>query len=541
MEIGRRRISFATNAGCQYNFIMGLYVNPGNGNFNESVNSRIYVDKSMLLAELNSLIGTSDKFLAVSRPRRFGKTMAESMMAAYYSRGCDSAELFKGLKMADDPSFFKHLNKYNVLHLDINRFWSDHKAEALVRMREAVLDEFREEFPGAVFGDSLTIADCVTRAYKTTGIPFVIILDEYDVIFRDGDASCLEDEYLKLLNALFKGADVTSCIALAYITGILPIIRDKAQSKLNNFDEVTFLEPMRFAPYTGFTDDEVRDLCGKYGMDYVECRGWYDGYRTEGMDIYAPRSVVSAMVNKRFRSYWNRTSTFKVVREMVQMNFDGMLDDVKAMISSLSIPVNITRFDNSPFNIESKDDAFTYLCHLGYLSYDSMTGTCRIPNREVREEWVSSINDNPDYATVMELINHSKGVLEATWAMDCARFAEALERSHERLASSLSYNNEQSLQSAIRLALFYADCYYTIVMEYPAGKGYADMAFIPYKPNIPAMLVELKVKGTADTALEQIRERRYFAGLEKYQGNTLLVGVSYDKATKRHECVIERA
>ncbi len=519
---------------------MGLYVNPGNGNFTIATRSEIYVDKSMLLSELSKRLGTEDRFLAVSRPRRFGKTMAESMMAAYYSRGCDSAELFKGLKIADDPSFSKHLNKYNVLHLDINRFWSDHKAEALVRMREAVLEEFREEFPGAVFGDSLTIADCVTRAYKTTGIPFVIILDEYDVVFRDSDAFCLMDDYLKFLNALFKGSDVASCIALAYITGILPIIRDKAQSKLNNFKEITFLRPGRFAPFTGFTTDEVRNLCGKYDMDFDECRRWYDGYSFKGVEIYSPKSVVSAMEFQEYDNYWVATSQYEAILDYIRLDLDGLKEDVERMVSGDSVEVDVLTFTNSIGNFRFKDDVLTYLCHLGYLAYDSQTKTCRIPNYEIKGEWVRALKGDERYSPVIRIVNDSKEVLKAVWNMDCARLAEALEKSHERLASSLSYNNEQSLQSAIRLALFYVDCYYTIVMEYPAGKGYADTAFIPYKPNTPAMLVELKVKGTAGTALDQIRERRYFAGLEKYQGNTLLVGVNYDKATKRHECVIER-
>ncbi len=105
------------------------------------------------------------------------------------------------------------------------------------------------------FGDDSDIAECVMRAYKASGIPFVVIFDEYDV---------------------------TSCIALAYITGILPIIREKAQSKLNNFREITFLEPFRYAPFTGFTPDEVLFLCGRYGMDFEECKSWYDGYAVEG-------------------------------------------------------------------------------------------------------------------------------------------------------------------------------------------------------------------------------------------------------------------
>ena len=519
---------------------MGIYVNPENEMFVEALNSEIYVDKSLLLAELNKSIRTDGKFLAVSRPRRFGKTMAESMMAAYYSKGCDSAELFENLEIARDLSFRKHLNKYNVLHLDINRFWSSYCREALNKMRMLVFKEFCEEFPDVVFDEGLDVADCIIMAYKATKIPFVIIIDEYDVIFRDEKASCLENDYLEFLNALFKGSDVTSCIALAYITGILPIIREKAQSKLNNFKEITFLNPGRFLKFTGFTSREVQSLCEKYGMDYNECRSWYDGYEIDGVELYAPRSVVESMKDGKYQSYWSQTSTFKVIREVILLNFDGMRDDIEKMLASGRIRLNVTRFDNSPFRMEGKDDAFTYLCHLGYLSYDYASKTCRIPNREVKEEWVNAIEGNFNYDGIMNVIHGSENALESVWKMDGEALAKALEKSHELLTSSLSYSNEQSLQSAIRLAFFYAGTCYTIVLEYPAGKGYADIAFIPYKPNIPAMLVELKVKGTADTALDQIRDKRYFAGLDKFRGNTLLVGVSYDKKTKRHECRIEK-
>ena len=519
---------------------MGLYVNPGNRNFESAIRSEIYVDKSLMLAELNKVIFTNDRFLAVSRPRRFGKTMAESMMAAYYSKGCDSAELFKGLKIAGDPSFQEHLNKYNVLHLDINSFWSENGRKALSVMRKDVLEEFVKEFPDVTFPESSTIERCMRLAYERTKIPFVVIIDEYDVIFRTPDCSSLENAYLTLLNSLFKSSSMSSCIVLAYITGILPIIREKAQSKLNNFREVTFLEPGRYAPFTGFTVDEVQSLCKDYGMDFDECRSWYDGYSIEGMDIYAPRSVVCAMTDHRFRSYWNQTSQYGAILDYIRYDMEGIREDIEAMLAGGSVPVDTTLFLNSPQSIRCKDDVFTYLCHLGYLSYDSRTETCRIPNREVRGEWVNAITINGEHEEMLKMIRGSKEVLESAWRMDCARLADALEKSHERLTSSLSYNNEQSLQSAIRLAFFYADTCYTIVLEYPAGKGYADIAFIPYKPDIPAMLVELKVKGTVDTALDQVRQKRYFAGLDKFKGNILLIGVSYDKKTKKHECRVEK-
>ncbi len=535
------RYEIAINFFCNYNFYMGLYVNPGNENFTAAIRSEIYVDKTMLLSELNRRLGTEDRFLAVSRPRRFGKTMAENMIAAYYSKGCDSRELFETLEISGEQSFSKHLNKYNMLYLDINAFWSENKNAAFSAMKKEVLREFKFEFPDTDFSDVYTVENAIRRVYEQTRIPFVLVLDEYDTIFRTAECSSIENDYLSFLNSMFKGAAMTSCITLAYITGILPIIREKAQSKLNNFDEITFLAPGRFAKFTGFTGDEVKELCCEYHMDYEECRSWYDGYSVRGEELYAPRSVAKAMSEGEYKSYWSQTSTFRVVKDIIALNFSNMKTDVEKLVSGFSVPVNIMKFENTPSRIFSRDDAFTYLCHLGYLSYDSQSGTCRIPNREVRMEWVNAIEDDPDYSVLYRMIQDSKEALQAAWDGNGPRLAEVLGRAHERLTSPLSYNNEQSFQSAIRLAFFYADSYYTVISEYPSGKGYADIAFIPYKPNIPAMVVELKVRGTADTALDQIRAKRYFAGLEKYAGNILLVGVSYDRETKKHECVMERA
>ena len=524
---------------------MGFYVNPGNESFEIVLNSEIYVDKSMMLAELNRLIRTDERFLCVSRPRRFGKTIAGQMMAAYYSKGCDSSGLFAGLEAASDPSFPQHLNKYNVLHLDINAFWSDYGGRALSAMRKEVVGDFKKEFPNVAFSANSTVAGCIRLVYERTRIPFVVIFDEYDVIFREKKADCLIESYLALLNGLFKSSTMSPCIALAYLTGILPIIREKAQSKLNNFSDITFLNPDRFARFTGFTEDEVRSLCEKYGMAFDECRSWYDGYRlgfrqTE-FEAYSPKSVVSAMRNHEFREYWNQTSQYEAILDPIRLDMDGMRADIEAMVAGESVPVNITSFLNTPQSMKCRDDVFTYLCHLGYLAYDLKRQTCRIPNREVRGEWLNALAVSGEYSLFVEVFRESKSLLEAVWSNDSGMVAQALSKAHERLSSSMSYNNEQSLQSAIRLAFIYADGFYTIVSEYPAGKGYADLAFIPFKPDIPAIVVELKVNGSVCTALDQIREKRYFAGLDKYEGNILLVGISYDRKTKKHECQIEKA
>ena len=276
-------------------------------------------------------------------------------------------------------------------------------------------------------------------------------------------------------------------------------------------------------------------------MNFNECRSWYDGYRIGSYEIYAPRSVVSAMQNEEYDSYWNRTSTFRVVKDAVALDPNNLKSDIESMIAGGSIPLSVTKFENDPTRISGRDDILTYLCHLGYLAYDKTTMTCRIPNREVRGEWINAMEDLDGYSDALNIIRDSKSLIESTWAFDDIAVAKALDKAHSKLTSPLSYNNEQSMQSAIRLAFMYADSLYTVIPECPSSKGYADIAYISFKPNIPAMIIELKVDKSANTAINQIKEKRYFANLDKYIGNLLLVSISYDMKVKKYSCKIEKA
>jgi hypothetical protein len=145
-----------------------------------------------------------------------------------------------------------------------------------------------------------------------------------------------------------------------------------------------------------------------------------------------------------------------------------------------------------------------------------------------------------DYAEAIRIVNNSKILLDKTIEGDAQAVAEALSAAHEQLMSRQRYNHEAGLQSAIRFAYFYATSRYTIISELPAGKGYADVVFIPYVPNVPAMIVELKRNQTTGAALAQIETKQYFNVMDKYQGDLLLVAVNYDEKTNAHTCEIRR-
>ena len=467
--------------------------------------------------------------------------MAANMIAAYYSKGCDSHEIFSDLKISKDPSYEENINKYSVIQLDMNDVVTN---KGLLSVSEyinrVVVAELRDEYQNIDLEDGITLSNSLKRINLLIHDQFVFVIDEYDVVIRDEEYSKDFNDYLKLLVSLFNSSSTAPAIALAYLTGILPIIKDKTDSGLNNFTEYTMLDADEMAPFMGFTEDEVKSLATQSGMEFDELKKWYDGYNLNEIEIYSPKSVITSVEKRRCDDYWTQTKSYKALKDYILLDFDGIKNDVISMISGEHIPVNVKKFTNTSF-IDSKDDAFTSLIHLGYLGYNYSEKTCFIPNYELLQEWIIAIEDTPDYKGVVELIKDSKRLLEATWNRDEEAVAEGVGNAHREACSILEYNNEGSFQSALHLAYYYARSYYTIVNELPAGKGFADCAFIPYKPDVPAIIIELKKDDTVENAIDQIKNRKYPEALEKYKDNLLLVAISYDSKTKEHFCRIEKA
>ena len=519
---------------------MGTYVNPGFQRFLRFKKSNNYVDKSLVIAILNKKLNSEDSFICVSRPRRFGKTMAANMIAAYYSKGCNSHEIFSDLKISKDPSFEEHINKYTVIKLDLNGAATDKGDMTIAQYyNQCVVSELMKEYPDVGLPDGIKLSKALTTIYEATGDMFVFIIDEYDLPIRDDKYSSELDDYISFLVSLFKSEETNYTIALAYLTGIMPIIKEKTQSKLNNFKEYTMLNAKDMAPFMGFTEDEVKDLSSKVGMDFEELKRWYDGYDLEGLEIYSPKSVISAIEDRQCSDYWVETSSYEAVTDYISLDFEGLKEDVISMFTGNRVEVR-TSFYRNTMSFGTKDDVLTYLIHLGYLAYDADTSSCFIPNNEIKDMWAHSMERAKGYKDVFQMIKDSKKLLESTWNGDEEAVAEGVSKAHREACSILEYNNEGSFQSAIHLAYYYAKSYYTIVNELPAGKGFADCAFIPYKPDVPAIIIELKKDDTVENAIDQIKERKYPEALEKYKANLLLVAISYDSKTKEHSCRIEK-
>ena len=524
---------------------MGRYFNPVNFGFQQALNSLIYVDKSGIIGFVNSVLNTKQKFMAVSRARRFGKSMAAELLAAYYSKGCDSRELFKGLKAETLPTFKKELNKNNVILLDFQEMCLEARGnnqKPLEFIHKSVVKELRQSYPDIIGEDEIFLPSAMANINNATGENFIIIIDEWDYLFRENkNDKTAQDEYISFLRSMFKGQQAERSIKLAYLTGILPIKKYGTQSALNNFKEYTMVRPRQMAEYVGFTEEEVKGLCERFDMDFEECRRWYDGYSFENAkSIYNPNSVVEAMFSHEFGSYWTQTDTYKVLSEYISLNFDGLRDDIITMLGGGACRITPDRFQNDMVSINSKDDAMTLLVHLGYLAYNSSTGKAKIPNGEIAAEFAIAVEDKKYWGEIANALEKSEDLLDAVMEGNSDFVAHQLSLVHSDSSSILTYNNENSLACAGTIAFYTAFKYYSVFRELDSGKGFADMVYIP-RPGCDrsALLIELKYNKDADSAIRQIKEKRYSGRLSHYNGNILLIGINYDKESKQHSCVIE--
>ena len=521
--------------------LMGIYLNPGNNKFKRAVNSDIYVDKTGLIKYTNSIVDTLQSCVCVSRPRRFGKSMAADMLTAYYSKGCDSRELFSSLEIAKDENFEEHLNKYDTIFLNMQEFLSrsSNVKELLERVEGKVIRELKKQYPDVELYDENDLAETMQDIFAESECPFIVIIDEWDCIFREfKHDKAAQEIYLDFLRDLLKDKEY---IYLAYMTGILPIKKYGTHSALNMFDEFSMIDPGPLAEYVGFTEKEVEALCQKYQMDINEIKNWYDGYSFEEVEsVYSPKSVVSCMRLGKLGNYWNQTETFEALQIYIDMNFEGLRDDILSMIAGETVPVNTRSFTNDMTTFRTEDDVLTLLIHLGYLGYRYADKTVFIPNEEIRSEYVSAIAVS-DWGEVSKALKNSADTLQAIWQGREEQVAEGIRQAHFE-TSHLQYNDENALSYTISLALYAARNFYTVHRELSGGKGFADIVYVPRKRFLdkPALVVELKWDKNAEGAIQQIKEKEYCRSLEEYKGNLLLVGINYDKKTQVHTCKIEQ-
>ena len=520
---------------------MGLYLNKDGAEFESYLYDDIFIDKSLLIKTVNNnLTKKSSKYMCVTRPRRFGKSLALSMLNAYYSKGCDSKELFKGLKIEHDESYLKHLNKHNVIWIDMADLYTnlDDCNTFVKSLKSKIFRDLKKEYPN-IITDEMLLNEAFTFIYNETKDRFIFLIDEWDVIFREEEHNKkLCDEYIKFLRGLFKSGSVSNCIDLVYMTGILPIKRYSTESALNMFEEYNMIDPQGLAEFFGFTEEETKDLCDKYNVDFNKVKTWYDGYKLNGIELYNPRSVVKVVTTKKFGDYWTETSAIESIIKYLKYENGDLKDVLASLMTGSETQVDVSLFRNDLTQIYSADSALTVLIHLGYLAYDEVTKSCYIPNYEILKEFERAVKVI-DWKEYSDPIKTSLDLYDATLKGDLEFINKTLDYNHQLFSTMYSKNTEGVLQTIVLLSYFNCNDFYYIMKEPSVSTGRADLVFVPKDRTRIPMIVELKVNSTVDTALNQIKDKKYVNLFDGYHGKVLFAGITYDSKTLTHDSTIE--
>lgn len=517
---------------------MSIYLNTNKPleNYKDLYRSRYFIDKSLIIDRLNEVIETSDKYICITRPRRFGKSSVADMLGAYYSKGLNSKEIFDNLNISKVQSYKEYLNKYNVISISFNKLPNKIGSydEYISLIQETIKDDIKTTYPHIEFKSFYTISDMLFATQEK----FIFILDEWDYIFSNNLFEENQNDYLEFLRNLLKDQPY---VALCYMTGVLPIKKYSSGSALNMFDEYTFLKDRIFGEYFGFTEEEVIEICNKNGkMNFKELESWYNGYFTATeIKIYNPRSVVKALQNNYCDSYWTNTGEMNEVAEYLKYKVLDIREEVIEMVSGEEIDIIINEEFRAGQGVpRNKEEIYSAMIVLGFLSY--YDGYLKIPNRELMKEFEKALKDE-SFGYVSEIIENSKTMLKSTINGDTKKVEAILHDIHNSEIPILQYNDENSLSCVLTLAYLSARDTYRIEREEKTGKGYADFTFHPRRKNDIPFIVELKKDEEPEIAINQIKEKEYIQKFRDANKNKkiLAVAICYDSKNKEHKCKIE--
>lgn len=549
---------------------MGFYLNSKKPYllFREEACSPYFVDKTDILNELVPLVdqvepgietygadrGKGHKYLCITRPRRFGKTVMANLISAYFGKEIDSRSLFQKMKVASCDWFEEHLNKHNVIHIMFNEISDDctSYAQYISRIKRKLLNDLIREFPDAGIEKEDALWDAFNSIVEFgNGDKFIFVLDEWDYIFHQ-DFVTEQDKkaYTKFLSVLLKDQPY---VELAYMTGILPVSKYLSGSEMNMFYEYTMITEERFSEYFGFTEEEVDVLFERYQKQGLESekvtreglRFWYDGYHTKTDEcIYNPRSVVASLTNNNLGSYWISSGPYDEIFYYARENTDAVRDDLALMVSGVPVPAKVQEYAATSMNLKTKDEIFSAMVVYGFLNYED--GCVSVPNKELMDKFTDMLRKEPSLGYVHRLAIESDRMLRATKAGDTVTMTEILEYAHNTEIPLLSYSSETELTMIVNMVYLSARDTYRVEREDRAGIGYVDFIFYPVRPTDDCIILELKVDHTAEDAIQQIKDRNYAAKFcgrlgekKKYTGRILAVGIAYYKKEKKHSCKIE--
>jgi len=534
---------------------MGRYLNSivPYETYKEIAGTRFFVDKTQLLEDvIDAVKADGQKYLCITRPRRFGKSVMANMVAAFFGKAADSDDVFGKLQIASSENYQIYRNQYSVIYMDFSRVSETCRSydEYMKRILEGLKQDLAREYPDIVLEPGLAVWDTLTDIFQKRKEKFVFIIDEWDAVFHMPFITETDQkDYLIFLKSLLKDQVY---VELTYMTGVLPIEKYSSGSELNMFAEYDMTVMERFSDYFGFTEAEVDQLFDRYlktvknpKITREELQLWYDGYHTaSGERLYNPRSVVCALANNQLANYWTSSGPYDEIFFYVKNNIDDIRDDLVLLVAGEGVETEIQNYAAVSMELNTKDEIYSAMVIYGLLTYED--GAVFIPNKELMDKFRELLMKKESMGYVYRLANESKRMLEATLHGDTDTMAEILEFAHNTETPIFSYNHEVELSAVVNLVYLSARDKYRVEREDKAGIGYVDFIFYPERRNADAIILELKVDSTPDDAIRQIKDRNYalrFKGKlgekSRYEGRVLAVGIGYSKKTKKHSCKVE--
>lgn len=517
----------------------------------ETVAMDYFVDKTEILLDIIPRIGTANKYLCITRPRRFGKTIMANLIASYLAKGIDSSPVFGNLNIGKNCAYPAHLNGHNVISIDFSDqpFPCESYGDYINFIAGQLLNDLKEAYPDAGIDRADGPWMALEKIFAATGEQFVFVIDEWDSMFHNPKFTRQDQEdFLQFLKQLLKSR---AYVELAYMTGVLPIAKYSSGSELNMFDEYNMATSPKYSSYFGFTDAEVKKIYERYlehsdvpAVSFEELEEWYDGYWTAGDEkIYNPRSVVRALQDNHIGSYWTGSGPYDEIFYYISHDIFEVREDIVRMVAGEAVRAEISEYAAASMKLETKNEIYSAMVVYGFLSYRD--GKVAIPNKELMFKF-QEVLARKEMGYVSRLARESEEMLQATLAGDTETMRRILSFAHETEAPILNYNKETDLAALVNLIFLSARNRYRIEREERSGKGFADFLFYPKDSREDCIIIELKVHASAEAAVSQIKEKQYemkFMGKlgesAEYTGRILAVGLAYDKKTKEHECVVE--
>lgn len=521
--------------------------------YKDIVRTRFFVDKTDLIDEVISSIAVdSQRYLCITRPRRFGKTVMADMIGAFFGKAAEDQTLFDGLKIAESVYYRGYLNKWDVISIDFSRMPRDCASygQYIGRIQDGINAELIEAFPQQMLDIQGAVWDNLQLVFEHTKNRFVFVIDEWDAIFhKDFITEDDKKQYLGFLRDLLKGQ---AYVELAYMTGVLPVAKYSSGSEINMFKEYDMASKEKFSGYFGFSDQEVdrlfdiyRQTAGNAKVTREDLSEWYDGYHTAAGDrLYNPRSVICALTDNQISSYWTSSGPYDEIFYYIRNNIRDVREDLVLMVSGEHIEVKLQGYAAMAAELETKNQIYSAMVVYGLLTYKN--GAVFIPNRELMEQFNELLLSKESLGYVYSLAKESEKMLKATLAGNTDTMSEILKYAHDTESPILSYNSEIELSAVVNLVYLAARDKYRVEREDKAGEGFVDFIFYPERKGEDAFILELKIDSTPEEAVSQIKSKNYVSRLYgklgeriKYTGRILAVGISYDRKTKEHACKVE--